>query len=303
MSHQSERIPLAKKIIDYTIYLFVRLISLTTTFMPMRLIDRCGKIVGSLLFQLVPSYRKRLITNLQLATTLQSKNKKALAKKSLQTLCTTFLEFCKFSHMKNFDKIFHNENPEVLSSLQQKHKSIIIAGSHLSNWEALILNISYLNKTLAIGRPFKNVYIYKWITKNRERFHGKIITSKNTISQSKKALKDGKIVGILFDQTMLKGGIETQFFGRTVWTNPLPAHLAYRTKNPIIFYSCTKQKGKFHFKYSSPLEINFDNPYKEEVQKITQSLLNLLEKEVQGYPEQYLWLHNRFKKKPSHHAN
>jgi Kdo2-lipid IVA lauroyltransferase/acyltransferase len=245
-------------------YLLIRLFTLPFAFLPYRAIHACGRLLGTLVYHLVPGYRKRALSNLALALKLPNKEIRTLAKKSLQTLATTCLEYPKLAREKQIHRIAECENPETAESLISKGQGVIFFCGHQSNWELLFLEGTSRMPGAAIGRPTKNHYLYDWIQSIRQKFGGTMLPRKDAIRGGLKALREGKFLGIVGDQALPESGYSSLFLGRLAWTSPLPALLAYKTNSPLFVATTRYEKGKYRIRYSEPL---YPNPQPQKTKR------------------------------------
>ena len=161
----------------------------------------------------------------------------------------------------------------------------------------MLLERSRSMHSVGVGRPLKNPFIYKLITKVRERFNTKMVPPKGALKECLKALKSNKFVGFISDQAYLEEGIETKFFNQTVLSSPAAATLAYKTNKPLIVITNVCINGHYYTKFHPPIYKNKEIERASSIKAMTQKALDYLEKEIRKHPDQYLWLHNRFKRK------
>lgn len=287
---------------DKWIYLLIRSLSWPIGYMPWRLIRFIGRFFGLIAFYAMHSYRKRTLSNLALASDLKLSQKKLLsiAKRSFQNLAINCLEYPKLSRLKKNSTAIHCENPEIPLALNKAGKGPIFFCGHQANWEVLFLDGSSRMKGVAIGKPINNPFLYRWILSIRERFGGKIIDRRNAVKEGFKALKKGLFLGIVGDQGMPDSGYHFPFFGRRAWTSTAPALLSYRTGAPIIFASIKRTPNGYKIRYSDPLFPNTAAPMEQEVIRLMNATLSLLEQSIKETPDEWLWQHNRYKQQTMH---
>lgn len=271
-------------------YFLFRLFTLPLCCLPYRALHALGRPLGLLVFYLYPKYRKRALSNLALATSLHLSPEKIvrLAKDSLISLVITALEYPKLYFEKDIHRIATCENPEVAHSFLKKGKGVIFFVGHQANWELLFLEGTTRMKGVAIGRPIKNPWLYRFVTRLREKFGGRLIPPQNALKECLRALKTDTFVGIVGDQGMPNSGFSCPFLGRLAWTSPLPALLAARTGCPVFVATIHRAKGRYYIQYSDPL-------FGEEPEELMRHILHLFEQSVAKHPGQWLWIHNRFK--------
>lgn len=261
------------------------------------MIHRFGNALGLVLYFLFPKYRKRALSNIALAKELNCSEEQLvrIAKQSLQNLVITCLEYAKFASEPLINRIATCKNKEIASQLMETGKGVIFFCGHLSNWEVLFLEGTQRMPGVAIGRPVKNLLLYRWILKIRQKYGGKIVAPKEAIKEGLKALRAGKFLGVVGDQGMPDSGYSSLFLGRRAWTSPLPALLSYRTGAPIIVATVKRVDHKYQIHYSDPILPQQELSMEGEIDRIMKASLAKLEKAIIEEPGQWLWSHNRWK--------
>lgn len=274
----------------FVAYLFIRLITLPFAYLPYRALHALGRPLGTLAYFLFPSFRKRALSNLALASDLHLSNEEVrrIARQSIQSLMITLLEYPRLAREKEISKIATCENPENGAG------AVFFVG-HQANWELLFLEGTSRMPGVAIGRPIKNTYLYDYVVRMREKFGGKIVPPRNGIKEGLRALKEGKFMGIVGDQGMPDSGFSSPFLGREAYTSPMPALLAYKTRRPLIVATTRREKGRYIITYSKPLIPDPTIPKEIEVPRLMKEALKIFEESVKKRPEEWLWIHNRWK--------
>ena len=282
---------------DTLIYYCIRCLFFPLPFLSLKSLHKIGKKIGLIAYYVLKNYRKRTLSNLSLATTLYLKEKELIkiAKQSFQNLAITCLEYVKFEKINNLSEILICENPQKATQIYKAQKGIIFFCAHQANWEVLFLEGTNRMKGVAVARPLKNRSLYHWILRLRERYGGEIISPKETIKKGLKALKKGKFLGIVADQSMPESHYSFPFFGRRAFSNIAPALLAYKTNCPIIVATVKRVQGTYRIHYHDPIYPNLKNHREEEIKSLTEKALKKLEMSIRERPEEWLWLHNRWK--------
>ncbi len=284
-------------------YLLIRLLTYPFRFCSFKILHFIGKGLGACIFFSSRKIRKRILANLLLAD-LQSSHQSQwkLGKRSCQHLCITLLEYAKLSYVTNLDPFLVRENTEIATELYKKGQGIIFFSGHQANWELPFLDGMTRMQGIAIGRVLSNPYLNKWVNSIRERFGGTIVPQSSAIKNALKALKQGQVVGIVGDQGFpYKAAFAYPFLGRRAWTSTMPALLSYKTKAPIIVITSRREKEHYYIHYSDPIYPK-KNHYKPlEIQRLMTAILCTFEKSVRKHPEQWLWMHNRWKQPLPYH--
>jgi Kdo2-lipid IVA lauroyltransferase/acyltransferase len=275
---------------------------------PLAIIHRMSNLFGNLLFLLLPARRKLAIENLNHALGAEKTENeiKRIARKSCRSFVLTCFEIIKFQ------EFFRKENArealrslsEELEVLFQKAKRIheesggcIFVTPHIGNWEYLPHVSSVLGIPLVVVvRPFSNVYLEKLVYSTRADSGQVIIPKKNVLFMLQKTLQQGKSIGLLPDQSTHQG-IVVNFFGRKASTTPGPALLSVMYRRPIVVVACCRKENGYDFEgvVSDPI---WPGPYeseKEEVYRLTEAMNQRMEGIIRQYPEQYFWIHDRWK--------
>lgn len=276
-------------------YLLIRLVTLPFAFLPYRVIHVFGNFFGLLTYYLFSKYRKRALSNLAGAFNLKNHEIRKIAKKSLQSLMITCLEYPKLARETDISRIVTSINSKTTNQIMDQGKGVIFFCGHQANWEILFLEGTSRMPGVAIGRPIKNRYLYAWIQKMRQKFGGTIITPQNAIKEGLRALKRGAFLGVVGDQGMPSSGFCSPFFGRNAFTSPMPALIAYKTQTPIVVATTYRENGRYFIHHSNPIYPNPKAEKKQEVRRLMEKTLYLYESSIRDRPEQWLWVHNRWK--------
>ena len=199
---------------------------------------------------------------------------------------------------KKIKKRYKFKNIEVINTLLQNNKSIVLLASHYGNWEWAIclpfyaissVNISYTSIT--------NKYFNNLIKKTREKFNTKCIKSegfiKNMILEHRNN-KHGIYVLLISDQSPHIGKIHfwSDFLGIDIPVNNGGELMAKKFDFAVVNMLTNKKKRGYYeteFKLTSKVEDSSKDI------KITELYLQELENQIRKQPEFYLWSHNRFK--------
>ena len=117
-----------------------------------------------------------------------------------------------------------------------------------------------------------------------------------------KVLKNNKLIGILADQDIRKvNGVFVNFFGMPAYTPTAPVQLALGAKCPIlpsVMIRDENNKYYHHLIISPPIDLINDRKNPDAIVENTQRWTNILEKHIRKYPDQWVWMHKRWKTTP-----
>lgn len=185
-----------------------------------------------------------------------------------------------------------------MKKLYQKNKGLIVLTAHFGNWEigAVSLGIQFGVPLNIIVKSQRNTLVDNWMNFYRTKWNNKVIPLGVSIRQTYKELIDKNVIAIIADQRGPEEGIRVQYFGRPSATYTGPAVLALKTGAPIVMGIVARQND---FTYLAVIEeIKTDDlpdDFDEKVKEITQRHTAFLEKYARIYPEQWFWMHKRWK--------
>ena len=92
-------------------------------------------------------------------------------------------------------------------------------------------------------------------------------------------------------------GLLIDFFGRKATTTPVPALLSISYNRPLVVFACCRKSGNYQYEgfVSDPIYPGEYTSKKDEIIRITEAMTREMESIIRKYPEQYLWIHNRWK--------
>jgi KDO2-lipid IV(A) lauroyltransferase len=262
---------------------------------------RVGKIVGSVVYYVIPIRKKVVIDNLTRA--FPSKNKSEIKKIALcnyQSTTITFFEFMCFpslskEELKSILDISISDNCKKI--IDDKDGFIFLTG-HLGNWELFILTFR-LNFDLdfyILVKPQRNPFITKWTSEVRAAFGNKIISVGGSVPRIVEALDDGGGIFIAADQRGPVDGPRINFMGiPTAYYMGTPSIIS-KTKSKVMIGFVIRQSNNNYKMNLEELDLtNLPADNTLQVAEILNRYIKILEKYVKKYPEQYFWMHKIWK--------
>jgi KDO2-lipid IV(A) lauroyltransferase len=185
---------------------------------------------------------------------------------------------------------------ERIRSLKDGGGPALCFGAHLANWEMPALAAAALGvKSAMVYRPPDSKLLADEILRLRERTMGKLIPVGPGAAQSiYRALREGCVVGMLADQH--SAGVTVEFFGRPCMVSATIGRLARQFNCPIHgARSIRLPGGRFAFELTEALDPPRDAGGKIDVNATMQMITSVIEGWVREHPEQWLWLHRRWR--------
>jgi KDO2-lipid IV(A) lauroyltransferase len=255
------------------------------------------------LYHVIGIRKKVTLDNLNIAFPEKSLAwKKKIAYNSYFHFLIMILEFMKlqrWSHRKLNSKFRLAEMEKLFPVLQQGKGAILVSG-HFGNWEVAMAYLHYHQiRSTAIQQNQQNDLINQRMKALRQQWGIEIVDTRGAVKNCEIALQDGRVVALLGDQDAGHRGVFVPFFSRLASTHIGAAVLHLRTGSPLFLATCNRV---FHRQFDFcfyPINGLKDNAVSDEnVHYLTSRLMIQLEKAIQKYPEQYFWMHKRWKSSP-----
>ena len=215
-------------------------------------------------------------------------------------------EFAHLDHIWDYDPDhpekdsrveFAPRTKELFDQIRDDGKPALIFACHLGNWElpALAAVAHGLDAAILFRRPNSEA-ADRAIERTRAINMGTLIPAgRDAPLRLAQALQDGKHVAMLVDQ-YLTNGVEVTFFGRKTTANPMLARLRRQVDCPIHGTRIIRlPNNRFRAELSEEVKPVLDASGQIDVQGTMQAVTNVVEGWVREYPEQWLWLHRRWR--------
>lgn len=199
-------------------------------------------------------------------------------------------------------QIIECEGIEHLEAARQSGRGVILFTGHVGAWELSSFALSLFGYPLSfLVRRIDNPRIEALIDEARTELGNRTIDKRSAAREMLQLLHAGGTLGILVDlNTLEREGIFVDFFGLKASTTFMLAKLAVRTGAGVlpVFAPWEKQRRRFLLKIDEPLRFERSNDEEEDVRRLTQLFTTVVEKYVRRYPDQWLWIHRRWKTRP-----
>ncbi len=178
---------------------------------------------------------------------------------------------------------------------------IILATGHLGSWEAGITAIVSARPMLAVARTMDNPYIQRFLVRHNFRGGATVLPKKHGFSGTlmRRWKDENAALAILFDQ-WCSNGVRVPFFGHEVPTYTSPARLHLRTGAPVVVGGFLRT-GPLRYKMvviGDPLMTPPEGNHDTVLRDLTAEMIKRLEEVIRMAPEQYLWIHRRWRGSP-----
>ena len=259
-----------------------------------------GNFIGILWFDILRIRRKVALENLARAFPEWSEEQRvSVARKSLQNMGNSIIEFALFPFINsaNFRNYFEFHGVENIENALAQGKGILMMSLHLGNGDIATVGISRLGfKANLISKVFKTRWLNDMWFGMRAKHGTRFIAPEKSSFDILKSLKRNEIVIFVLDQFMGPPvGVRTKFFGHETGTAAGLALMAERTEAPVLpSYSYRKPDGKHVVVFEPPL-IQDQSLTEKNIARTTQGYTDKIEQIIRKHPEQWMWIHRRWK--------
>ena len=281
----------------FLLHLFTRFIYI----LPFDFTVKIGRALGRLVYRLDERHRRIALENIASTLGLKGPEAERIAFSVFENLGMVLAEFIKIPTVdKSFlDKRVSVEGFENYLKAKSEGKGILMLGAHLGNWE--LLAATHLLKmgegASVVYMKTKNPYVDRFIDSIRKSYGLKTIPHHNAMKQVLAALRRGEAVGVLLDQHGgQKEAIKVDFIGRPAATSIGLALMALRTGAPVVpMFMVRDGDNRFRFIYEKPIHLEKSGDMEKDIRDGTIVFNKVIEDYVRRYPEQWFWVHRRWK--------
>lgn len=289
--------------VDLVTYALVLGIALPVAYLPLWIAYPIGETLGRLAFIVDRRHRRVACENLQLAfgNSHGPDEIAAMARAHFRSLGQTFVDVCRLIWLspRTLKEVVEIEGMEVLGPPRARGQGVLFVTGHFGPWEYLpAAHIHLIGEPLTVvARPLDNPYLNRLLNAVRRRWGSRVVEKREAMGVLLDVLRQGGRVGILIDQHVSRGeGVLVDFFGRPACTTSAPALLALRSGAAIIPVVIRREgRERFRFLMGKEVSIPRTGKVKEDVVDLTAGMTVALEEFIRHRPEQWLWVHRRWK--------
>jgi KDO2-lipid IV(A) lauroyltransferase len=291
-------------------YATVRTVFVVLGILPRRAALFLCRLIGRIAFSVLGSLRRTGMRNLEIAFPEKSDDERStILKGTFQSLGRVMAETSQFMKVspaeieKIFDLDLDEESRELYRINKHDRRGVLITTGHLGNWEMLVFGFAAVHEPISyLARPLDNPLIEEMTQRIRTRFGNRPIDKTNSAMTAVKILRAGGILGALSDvNAHPKEGVFVPFFGVEACTISGPALMAMRSGAAIFPAFCIwdDERGKYRFVRGSVIEPANTGDRKADIIATTAAYTAEIEKLIRQYPDQWLWIHKRWKTRPA----
>jgi Kdo2-lipid IVA lauroyltransferase/acyltransferase len=260
-----------------------------------------GRRIGDALWCLLPRRRRVALDNIRrsLGRGMTPEEIRHLGRRSFQHVGMNLVEACRY-FLRPIDVMLSRvrvEGAEHLRSAAAQGRGVLILTAHYGNWELLAAAHGLTGLPLSIViRPLDHPVLDDLAARFRRRSGAELIVKHLAVREVLQALRRGRMVGILLDQNATRAeGVFVPFFGIPASTSKGLAVLALRTGAPVVPVFLRREPDGHHCMDVSPPLVP---PPDGDTEAYTATFNRAIEAAIRRAPEQWLWMHARWRTRP-----
>ncbi len=290
--------------VQIAIYLAVRAASAVVCMLPARTLATLGRFIGRSLYLIHP--RRRLAAEQVAAADGMPRDPAAvdrIVRGMYEHIGLMAVEMLIMPRLLKGGELARRtiiEGKDVLDRLLERKRGVIVVLGHQMNWEWGGVASTRAGIPLnSVYRPIENPYIDRFLNRFRQLAGQKVLSKYEPAAAYAEILRRNEILVLLADQDAHADGIFVPYFGRPASTAKGPALFALRQRVPIVCCEIWRDPdGTHHVRYGDPIEPDEFGGGKEGVKRLTAAYVRRIEEYVRRHPEQWVWLHRRWKSQP-----
>jgi KDO2-lipid IV(A) lauroyltransferase len=285
------------------------LFTLPVAAIPESSIRNVGRIVGGIMFRLMPGRRRVAVDNIRQALPFMkahplwnspSESAEELARETFENLGQSLVEVCRLYQGRGEGVVNSVElrGREHYEAARSKGRGLIFFTGHCGNWELLALAFSSLfdEGMSVVARRQNNPYLNRMVERMRMRYNSSVLYKQGALKGILSSLKKGRLIGMLADQAAFPAdGTLIEVMGRMAWAYKAPVIIAQKSGAPLLptFIHREGDQQVITFYPEHP----FSGDMSEQgIQRETQALARYVEDFVVAHPTQWYWVHRRWKR-------
>lgn len=290
----------------WVVYIAARMVFAIMQSFPINWNLRTARLIVPWWIRLMPRHLERARAHLNAAygQSLTPAEADRIARKSLESLAMFVVETICLPRLMTphtWPKYIDVEDCQECLRLAINGRGVIMVTGHYGSFELLAQLLAALGcQMVAIMRPLDNEYLNEFLVKSR-RMHGlELLDKKGAMSQSESIIREGRVLGFIGDQDAGRKGCFVDFFGQPASTYKSIGLLAMSTRCPIVV-ACARRCGnvaRYDFVVQRIIHPHEWEDRDDPLRWITQAYTSAIEDFSRVAPEQYLWIHRRWKSKP-----
>lgn len=250
-------------------------------------------------------HRRIALRNLAVAfPEREERERRRIARASFRHLATVIAEFTYIPRLAGprIEAYVKWEGLEHVKKAREESRGILFLTAHFGNWEWMAVSFPLLagDRLAVVYRPVDNPFLDRLVGRLRSWTGNEGISKQKAMPRILRSLREGRAVGILLDQNMAwQEGVFVKFFGEWACTNEGLALLALKTGAAVLpGFNIRRSDGRYRVVIEPEIPLIRTGDKEHDLRANTDLFTRVIERYVRQHPEQWLWLHQRWKTRP-----
>jgi len=291
--------------INLAVYGLVSALLYGARLVPMRFTFWWTRRLAHLAYRLFKGRRALLHYNLELALGQEysAAERERIGRQSIEHL------FWSLGELMHWERIhgrlsghFTFEGAEVIERLVAQKQGFFLVGGHLGGWMTmgLVFRFPALPAVHMVAKRMGNARIQGLLEYLAGTHNIRILSGKGKGQTIEERVRQGEIMQFWMDQEARRAqGTFVRFFGQEASSFVVPGYLAWKNGVPLVPYWVIRERpGHFRVEIREPLRYELTQDKTENNRRVTQVIIAEVERAVREHPEQWLWIHNRWRRRP-----
>jgi Kdo2-lipid IVA lauroyltransferase/acyltransferase len=269
----------------------------------------CGIVLAQAVYLLYSRLRQVGMRNLELAFPEKNvRERRKILRGEFTSLGRQLAEICQFPRYtrENVGQVVVYDGFDNYERAHNRGKGVLYLTAHLGAWELSAFTHSLHGHPLhVVMRGMDNPYLDRMVQRYRTMHGNSAVDKDNFVRGLLAAMKAGETVGILMDTNMTPPqGVFVDFFGIPACTASGLARIALRTDAAVVpgFTVWDREQGKYRLRFEPALTLIRSGDDEADIVANTAMFTKVIEEYVRRYPDQWLWVHRRWKTRPAGEA-
>lgn len=297
-------------LLDFAILSVVRSLFWLLAVLPEKISFFLARAIVSIIVAIIPGAHKTALRNTELVFPEKSfAERKAIVLASYNILSRNLLDFAQLKTLpQRLDSFDCADYLKTVKELREQNpgSGILAPTIHFGSFELIVQLQALIDRPIAVlARRMELPMLDRWWNKRRSMYGSEVFDRNGGYKQMVARLQNGQDVAVLFDQNVkINHAMFVSFFGIQAATTKSIALAALRTNAPVLFVTSARTKnssrGGFEFITAPiPSPQTFPGTREEQMLAFTEAIHREIEIAIRKYPEQWFWIHRRFKTRPA----
>lgn len=294
-----------RRIADYLVYLVVRIVVCVIQALRIETCQTVSRAMAKVLTDVIPVRHQVIDDNLAHAfPEMSARDRRRLTRRMWEHLFLMLAEIAhapRKIHTTNWRDYIELKNSALIIRTMFDERPTVYVSAHFGNFElaGVVMGI-FGFRTYTVARPLDNPYLDRFINSFRGSQGQHILPKDGTAQEIDRLLTDGGALVVLADHHAGKKGCWVEFFGRMASTHKAVAIFSLTNDAPLLVSYARRLSKPLHYdmgvqEFADPSR---GDPSLRGVQELTQWYTNELEQIIRRAPQQYWWIHRRWKDAP-----